>query len=382
MYRSLCIAFLSLKLISSDAHPPDSLESIPGFQRITDLIASSGNVMDDQFDLIKKHGFTHVISLLQGDQSREDSVVTSKGMSFTQIPVDPGKPKMKDLEAFIREMGEHGDEMVYLYCQGNIRVSAFLFIYRVTQLGTDKRVAKAALEEMWYPTDDWHDFIQKGLEKYGFDPEYRFEPTFIQLIRQEGIEAAGEELSWLQSQYEVLPFTQTDLQRLADEYARDQNTDMAIQILQLNGRAFPDSWKIHDNLGDLLIEHGDEQEALGAYEKVLELNPDHIWARRMLGKLGVAGYAAYWEGVKQDPELIRCLQGTYDLGDSRLEFFEKDGKFMLKPSWTRKAVRVYADSPDRYFIQENDWMFEFLGEAPGSVRFINKGRTLPGMKIE
>ena len=49
---------------------------------------------------------------LPGDQSHEDSVVTSLGMSFTSIGVDWGKPTMKNLEDYLRDMDLHRDEKV------------------------------------------------------------------------------------------------------------------------------------------------------------------------------------------------------------------------------------------------------------------------------
>jgi protein tyrosine phosphatase (PTP) superfamily phosphohydrolase (DUF442 family) len=363
-------------------NPLDSLQNIRAFQLVSDSLASSGYVMDDQFDLIHNFGFRHVISLLPGKQGREDSIVTSLGMSFTHIPVDFGKPTMKDLEAYLEDMAKHKEDMVFLHCQANMKASVFMYLYRVTQLGTDKQTAKDRMFEIWYPTGDWHSLIEKGLERYGFDPEYRYEPDFIILVRREGIEAANVELSRLQSASEELPFMEIDLRRLADEYEEERKSGLAIQVHRLNARAFPDSWRIHDKLGGLLIQSPDEEGAGKSYLRALELNPDHVWAKRMLGKLGMEKYMAFWVGKDLDPNVVMSLEGIYDLGDARLEFYMKEGKFFFRPSWGKRTYRIYANSPYRYFVQENNWMIEFTGGTLASVKFITDRRTFRGNKIE
>jgi protein tyrosine phosphatase (PTP) superfamily phosphohydrolase (DUF442 family) len=381
--QKLCfVVLLSLNMTGGYAHPLDSLKTIRAFQLVTENLACSGYVTDEQFDYIWAYGFTHVISLLPGDQSHEESMVTSRGMTFKHIPVSWGRPTMNNLEHYIDDMAGHRDEKVYLHCDANMRASAFMFLYRVTQMGVDKMTARNTLYEIWFPTGDWARFIERGLENYGFDPEYRYEPEFIRLIREGGIEYAEGELERLLAESGMLPFTEVDLQILAEEYAADNNAELAAGIYRLNARAFPDSWQVHDQLGSALIESGDLQGATESYRRVLELNPDHVWAKRMLGKLGVEQYAVFWQGVEPDPEGIRLFAGTYDLGNAQLEFYVRGGNFFLQPSWTRRSMQVHADSPTRYFVQENNWMFEFSVSEPDMVIFTMSGSTLTGVRTE
>jgi len=48
------------------AQNPDSIDlhNIQAFQQVIDSLASSGYVEDQQFDLIKKAGYTHIITLI------------------------------------------------------------------------------------------------------------------------------------------------------------------------------------------------------------------------------------------------------------------------------------------------------------------------------
>ena len=59
----------------------------------------------------------------------------------------------------------------------------------------------------------------------------------------------------------------------------------AIRIFQLNVEAYPDSWNVHDSLGEAYMEAGQTGLAIQSYEKALEINPDNDNAISMLEKL-------------------------------------------------------------------------------------------------
>ena len=381
MNKLILAFFVVTNLSSGHANPVDSLMSIRAYHKVSYELASSGYVFDDQFDCIRDYGYSHVISLLSGDQNHEESVVTSKGMTFTNIPVDWENPTLKNLEDFIEDMGSHQDEMVYVHCEANMMASAFMFLYQVTQLGVDKEVARADLESVWYPTDHWHQFIEMGLQHYGLDPEYRFEPEFIILLRKEGLEAAELELEKILKQSVVIPFSETDLERIASEFRKDKKMEESIRVHQMNTLAFPGSWKTHEQLGNILMETQDIPEAVKSFERVLELDPDHIWAKRMLGKSGNQQYLVFWEGVEMEADFAKKHAGRYDLGNTHIEFSFTRSGFYLTPSWSKKKIQLFADSPIRFFTHENNWMFEFPVDEPAVVKFIMSRRTDTGRKV-
>ncbi|MEL7170948.1 MAG: tetratricopeptide repeat protein, partial [Bacteroidota bacterium] len=49
---------------------------------------------------------------------------------------------------------------------------------------------------------------------------------------------------------------------------------MALLIFAFNADAFPDSWNVHDSLGEALALAGRTDEAIAAYERSLTLNPE------------------------------------------------------------------------------------------------------------
>ena len=59
----------------------------------------------------------------------------------------------------------------------------------------------------------------------------------------------------------------------------------AIRIFQLNVEAYPDSWNVHDSLGEAYMAAGQTGLAIQSYEKALEINPDNDNAISMLEKL-------------------------------------------------------------------------------------------------
>ncbi len=385
MKRLIIPILLAVQVPLLFAEGTDSLQTIRAFEQVNGRLASSGFVLDDQFRFIRDAGFSHVISLLPGDQSHEDSIVRSLGMSFTNIGVDWGRPTMKNLADYLDDMERHRDEKVYLHCEANMRASAFLFLYRVIRQGTDRMEAGKAMFAIWYPVNQWHRFIEKGLEKYGLDPEYRYEPEFIRLFREYGPDAARAEVERIREELtgsETLPFSEVDLERVGDEYAADRETGKALDAYRLNAEIFPESWKAREKLGSILLEEGDETGAREAWEKVVALNPENIWAKRMLGRLGEKDYEIYWQGTGIDPKVAGDLAGTYDMGSSQLVFSAGDGKFTLQPSWSRKPLELFADSPLKYFVHENNWSFEFPAGEPGKVLFTTSGgNTYTGVRI-
>lgn len=371
---------LCLLLACAHAVPSDSLVFIRSYQSVSYELASSGYVMDWQFDLISRAGFTHLISLVPEESSHEKSLVNAAGMSFTHIPVDWGRPTMKGLDMFIEDMNTHRGERIFVHCLANMRSTAFIFIYRVTQLGEDKITARAAMNEIWVPVDQWHRFIERGLERYGFDPEYRYEPEFIILLREAGVEAAEAELVQMLEAGRDPPFTEMDLLVVAEEYEANNRIGQAVGIHKLNALAFPDSWQVQERAGNILIDEGDSAQAIEAFSRVIALNPDNIWARRMLGRLGLSAYLSYWEGVRSDTVEIVKYAGYYDLGDAALDIVARNGELWLEPSWSRRTLKLYEDASGIFFTREENWTFEFTGE--GSVRFTLPGRTVTGIRTD
>jgi protein tyrosine phosphatase (PTP) superfamily phosphohydrolase (DUF442 family) len=84
-------------------------------------------------------------------------------MFYIHIPVDFKAPTTKDFRAFCRVMEAFSDQAVFVHCAANMRVSAFVFLYRVLRQGVPMSEAECDLHAIWRPDEVWSQFIQSQL---------------------------------------------------------------------------------------------------------------------------------------------------------------------------------------------------------------------------
>ena len=145
-----------------------SLDKIYHYERVTDLIGSSGQPTADQFDDIAAAGFNAVINLAMADSDNaipnEGSLVTGLGMTYVQIPVDFNNPTQRDLEKFCGVMQSMEADQVWVHCVVNARVSAFLYLYLRYIKNLDEADCRTNLLDRWEPQMDdvWKNFLNEG----------------------------------------------------------------------------------------------------------------------------------------------------------------------------------------------------------------------------
>ncbi len=170
-------AFLTLLLLPILAAPAaraqqtasTNLEDIKTYVPISDRLATSAQPTDEQFAAIRQAGFDLMINLAPAHPMHENEgfLVTSTGMSYLQIPVDFKNPQLGDLELFFRVMEANADRKIWVHCFANMRVSSFVYLYRVIHEGVSEEEAQEALHEVWEPDGAWPGFIERALDHYG-----------------------------------------------------------------------------------------------------------------------------------------------------------------------------------------------------------------------
>jgi uncharacterized protein (TIGR01244 family) len=144
------------------------LTSIYNFRRLDDRLATAGQPTAEQLAAIKNAGFTTVINLATADPRYalpdEANIVARLGLTYEHIPVIWETPTHADLERFFAAMARHAREPVFVHCAANMRVSAFMFLYRVKQLGWRVEDALPDLRALWQPNPTWQAFIDNELE--------------------------------------------------------------------------------------------------------------------------------------------------------------------------------------------------------------------------
>ena len=142
------------------------------YLRISEHVGTAGQITYDEIEAVKKAGFDIVINLAPADEERnqlEGYLVTEQGMAYVQIPVSWEEPSQRDLQLFFDVMKANKDRNVFVHCFANMRVSAFVYLYRTLLLGEAENVARADLAKIWDPATQpqWVAFIEEARKAAG-----------------------------------------------------------------------------------------------------------------------------------------------------------------------------------------------------------------------
>jgi protein tyrosine phosphatase (PTP) superfamily phosphohydrolase (DUF442 family) len=112
-----------------------------------------------------------VINLATGatprDLPNEAEKVSELGMEYVHIPVVWDNPTATDLAKFFEAMDENRDKHRFVHCIANMRVSAFMFLYRVLRQSVPLEEARATMNQLWEPNTIWQKFIDDTLAREG-----------------------------------------------------------------------------------------------------------------------------------------------------------------------------------------------------------------------
>ena len=143
------------------------LESIRGFLRLREGTGTSGMPRAEHFGAIARAGYRAVINLAlptsDNALGNEGELVSREGMTYVHIPVLFDRPKKEDYEKFERMMRVFEGAPVFVHCAANMRVSAFVFLYRLRNGMAKRAEAEADLRKIWEPDGVWREFINANL---------------------------------------------------------------------------------------------------------------------------------------------------------------------------------------------------------------------------
>ena len=153
----------------------DSLSGIKSYRAIGPRLGTAGQPTPSQFPAVRAAGFEAVVNLAvttsQNALADEGSLVAGLGMTYVHIPVDFKAPTSRDFDTFCDVMRVFGERPVFVHCALNMRVSAFVFLYRVLREGIAPAAAEPDLRAIWEPDAVWSRFIQdqlaRGAERAG-----------------------------------------------------------------------------------------------------------------------------------------------------------------------------------------------------------------------
>lgn len=141
------------------------MQSILNFVPINNRLATAGQPTIEQFAAIKNAGYNVVINLAvptsEGAIANEREIVESLGMQYFHIPVIWDNPTIDDFNQFSNVMQTHSDQSIFVHCAKNMRVSAFVYLYRRSHENVSEEQAKADLYKIWRPNSIWQEFIDR-----------------------------------------------------------------------------------------------------------------------------------------------------------------------------------------------------------------------------
>lgn len=147
-----------------------ALTEIRNFRLAGPTIATSGQPQEHHFPLMAAEGYKAVMNLALHTDPRyslpdEAAAVRAAGLEYVHIPVQFASPKAEEFAAFATAMDRLQANKVWVHCAANMRVTAFLGIYRVTHLRWSRDAAFELMRSVWEPDGVWSDFIaeQTGL---------------------------------------------------------------------------------------------------------------------------------------------------------------------------------------------------------------------------
>jgi protein tyrosine phosphatase (PTP) superfamily phosphohydrolase (DUF442 family) len=138
---------------------------------ISDTLATAGQPVRQQFRDIKAAGYDLVINLAMPDSPNalpdEAELVAAHGMEYVHIPVVWEKPTEDDLERFFVVMAANENRRVFVHCALNMRVSVFVYLYRVLRQSVPPDVAREAMLQIWQPDPVWSQFLRDSSARHG-----------------------------------------------------------------------------------------------------------------------------------------------------------------------------------------------------------------------
>lgn len=123
---------------------------------------------------MREAGFDVVINLALPTSdnaiSSEGELVSAQGMTYIHLPVKFDAPQSEDFARFSRIMDACQNQRVFVHCAANMRVSAFMFLYRLQQREVTRDAAELDLRRIWEPDEVWRKFINQRLAEFSQPP--------------------------------------------------------------------------------------------------------------------------------------------------------------------------------------------------------------------
>lgn len=126
---------------------------------------TSGQLSERDILVLPSRGVEVVINLALPTSSNalpgEAELVTGQGMAYVQIPVAWENPRPEQFIQFVGVLNAFAGRKVWVHCAKNMRVSAFIYLYRKLVLAEAEELASVPMRIVWSPNETWQAFISQ-----------------------------------------------------------------------------------------------------------------------------------------------------------------------------------------------------------------------------
>lgn len=148
----------------------DQMDAINVYQ-VFDGLWTSGQLSEADVRRLAEMGMDIVINLALPSSPKawagEAELVTGLGMAYYHLPVVWEAPRGEQFFQFAGVLQSFSGKKIWVHCAMNMRVSAFIYLYRRLILKENEEQACFPMREIWSPNDVWQDFIQKVIAQAG-----------------------------------------------------------------------------------------------------------------------------------------------------------------------------------------------------------------------
>ncbi len=146
------------------------LEKIYNFLPLSNSLATAGQPTPQQFSAIADAGYQVVVNLAMPSSkealANEAEIVQALQLDYIAIPVVWEQPTLENFQEFVRVMEANGDKPVFVHCIANMRVSAFIYLYRLISQDLSESEAWEEVKKIWTPNPIWQKFIEQIKQHY------------------------------------------------------------------------------------------------------------------------------------------------------------------------------------------------------------------------
>jgi len=143
------------------------LMDAPSVRPVFDWLWTSGQLSAADIGRLPGLGIEAVVNLALPTASNalpgEAELVTGLGLPFVQIPVPWEQPELKHLQQFFGVLDAFAGRRLWVHCAKNMRVSAFVYLYRRLRRGESHQLALDPMQTVWEPNPVWREFIEQAL---------------------------------------------------------------------------------------------------------------------------------------------------------------------------------------------------------------------------